>query len=79
MLTDGLQPLALNYAAKAAHAPFFVPMFRPLRVAPSGATVLAALRNFLDSPRVNERTDDDKTLILATRVPSRARDPQILR
>jgi hypothetical protein len=25
------------------------------------------LRQFLDSPAVNERTDDDKTLVLATR------------
>jgi hypothetical protein len=28
------------------------------------------LQQFLQSPRVNERTDDDKTLILATRLSS---------
>ena len=31
MFTDGLQMLALNYAAKAAHEPFFVPMFQTMR------------------------------------------------
>jgi len=29
------------------------------------------LETFLNSGRVNERTDDDKTLILATSAPSR--------
>jgi hypothetical protein len=28
------------------------------------------LRRFLDSPAVNKRTDDDKTLVLATRLAS---------
>jgi hypothetical protein len=79
LLSDGLQALCLNYAAKGAHGPFFLPMFRPLREAPSGASLLKALRQFLDSPQVNERTDDDKTLILATRVPSHGRDPKIVR
>jgi hypothetical protein len=54
-------------------------MFRPLREAPSGADLLKGLREFLDSPVVNERTDDDKTLILATRVPPRGHDPRTVR
>jgi hypothetical protein len=76
LLSDGLQALCLNYAARAAHGPFFAPMFRPLRAASCGANLLKELRQFLDSPRVNERTDDDKTLILATRVPPRGHDSQ---
>jgi hypothetical protein len=79
VMTDGLQALSLDYAAKAAHGPFFVPMFRPLRGAPRGASLRKPLREFLDSPRVNERTDDDKSLILATRMPADARDHQTVR
>jgi hypothetical protein len=79
LLSDGLQAVTLDYAARAAHAPFFAPMFRPLRRAPSGASLLKDLRQLLDSPRINQRTDDDKTLILATRVPCRGSDPQIVR
>ena len=75
LLSDGLQAVSLNYAAKAAHDPFFLPMFRPLRAAPCGSRLLRSLRQFLDSAQVNKHTDDDKTLILATRVPSHAGEP----
>jgi hypothetical protein len=67
MFTDGLQMLALNYATKEAHGPFFVPMFRELRARES-TDLIVPMRQFLDSKAVNDRTDDDKTLILATRV-----------
>ena len=69
MFTDGLQRLALNYAARTAHAPFFRPMFAAVRGAPEGVAddLSGALANFLRSRPVSQRTDDDKTLILATR------------
>lgn len=69
LFSDGLQGLALRFEDRTAHAPFFRPMFAQLR----GQTIddapglEPALRRFLDSPRVNARTDDDKTLVLATR------------
>lgn len=69
MFSDGLQMLALNYAAKTAHQPFFTPMFHALRAAADQQDLIAPLRSFLDSRAVNDRTDDDKTLILASRVP----------
>lgn len=72
MSTDGLQMLALKYADKTVHSPFFAPMFRALRAAENAADLAGPLKDFLDSPAVNERTDDDKTLILATRVPGAA-------
>jgi hypothetical protein len=68
MLTDGLQSLALNYAAKSVHAPFFTPMFRALRAAEDPNLLQTSLLKFLDSEGVNQRTDDDKTLVLATRL-----------
>ncbi|AGC43705.1 serine/threonine protein phosphatase [Myxococcus stipitatus DSM 14675] len=67
LLTDGLQMLALNFAAKGVHQPFFAPMFEMLRSAPAHEELIVPFRRFLDSPNVNARTDDDKTLILATR------------
>jgi hypothetical protein len=69
LLTDGLQRLALRFATREAHGPFFEPMFAHLRnESPGEASGLAReLRAFLGSGPVNERTDDDKTLVLATR------------
>ena len=69
LLTDGLQQLALHFQTRTAHAPFFRPLLAAVRNAgPIEAAALSEkLAGYLDSPAVNERTDDDKTLILATR------------
>jgi hypothetical protein len=69
LFSDGLQRLALHFEGRTAHAPFFRPMFAPVRAAePGRAEALSAqLATFLASPAVNARTDDDKTLVLATR------------
>jgi hypothetical protein len=68
--TDGVQRLALNLAESSPHAPFFDPFFRVLEntQADMEDALGAALRRFLQSDAVNERTDDDKTLIFALRV-----------
>jgi hypothetical protein len=66
ILTDGLQMLALSFAEGRVHQLFFKPIFDALRSAPDGEAMKPSLEVFLDSKRVNERTDDDKTLILAT-------------
>jgi hypothetical protein len=70
LFTDGLQRLALDLRTNLAHAPFFRSLFPPLRNLPEGRSeeLSKSLATFLMSPRVNERTDDDKTLILATRL-----------
>jgi len=67
LLTDGLQSLALNYAEGRVHAKFFRPMFQALCSAPHGDALHESLVSFLESKRVNDRTDDDKTLLLAAR------------
>jgi hypothetical protein len=71
LFTDGLQPLALHYASRTVHAPFFEPMFETLRQASDVQALEVPLKQFLTSKPVNARTDDDKTLILATRRSSR--------
>lgn len=70
LFTDGLQRLALHFQSRTTHAPFFQSMFAPLRDASIEGHVDAlssSLNVFLDSSSVNERTDDDKSLVLATR------------
>lgn len=69
LFSDGLQRLALVFESRAVHAPFFEPMLQQLRAQPLGPAevfVLPLLR-FLSSDRINARTDDDKSLVLATR------------
>lgn len=67
LLTDGLQPLALHYASRTVHIPFFDPMFQSLRTTLNAEELDGPFRLFLNSQPVNDRTDDDKTLLLATR------------
>jgi hypothetical protein len=69
MFTDGIQRLALDFKNGSVHAPFFEPMLAVLRQrSPEECAALERqLAAFLDSPKVNARTDDDKTLVLATR------------
>ena len=72
LLTDGLQTVALNYQQQIAHEPFFKGLFAPLQTAKEGCSpeLSESLLSFLSSPRVNEKTDDDKTLVLASRAVS---------
>ncbi len=69
VLTDGIQSLALHYQTQSAHNPFFRPVFAWLRLAPDDYTnkFTRSLAAYLNSGKVNQATDDDKTLILATR------------
>jgi len=73
IFTDGLERLSLVHQTKSAFSPFFQPLFDALRNAVpfDSDTVSRSLEQFLCSDRVNERTDDDKTLILASRYPVR--------
>jgi hypothetical protein len=67
VLTDGLQMLALDFSQAKVHAPFFAPLFKTLRECPDAEKLKISLSEFMNSKRVNDRTDDDKTLLLATR------------
>lgn len=69
--SDGLQRLALNMTSNTPHEPFFAPFFKVLSTVGQDKEdeLTAALVEFLNSERVNERTDDDKTLALALLAP----------
>ena len=57
------------FRAKQRIRLFFEMMFSPLRSVEAGysETLSTSLSAFLDSSQVNNRTDDDKTLVLVTR------------
>ncbi len=72
IFTDGLQLLTLNTESRAVHQPFFSDLFGYLRQATDSGKITVLnrkLAEYLSSPNINNRTDDDKTLFLATRLP----------
>ncbi len=71
IFSDGLQMLALNVENKQVHQPFFTGLYRYLRMADDEGklgVLNRKLGEYLYSQPINERTDDDKTLFLATRL-----------
>lgn len=71
VFTDGLQGLLLDFAKSSAHDPFFQQMFGALRALPNEQleTFSSSLAEWLASESVCRRTDDDKTLLLASLSP----------
>ncbi len=68
LLTDGLQHLALNFTTKKVRPAFFEKLFAPVRRTVEPDSLTLPLRGFLGSAAVNRRTNDDKTLVLASRL-----------
>jgi serine/threonine protein phosphatase PrpC len=70
VFSDGLQNLALDMANQAPYEPFFTPLFKIASdVSFDTDYTSAQLAGFLRSERICQRTDDDKTLVLAACVP----------
>jgi hypothetical protein len=69
VFSDGLERLALDFKERQAHTKFFRGFFQHFYDKPAGeaSEIQAQLAQFLASDRINAKTDDDKTLILATR------------
>jgi Protein phosphatase 2C len=68
LLTDGLERLALDFSTTTPHAPFFSAIAAPVQVSQAEGRdrrLSAALRTYLGSDKINARTDDDKTLLVA--------------
>lgn len=70
LLTDGLQTLSMNVATGQPYRPFFRPFFEALAAPVDTQAVSEQLRQFLASPRVCSKTDDDKTLVVISQVTS---------
>ena len=75
MFTDGIERLVLDLQEKTAHAPFFRTLFgwliktEPVAVSEE-IPASEVVSHYLGSKQINDRTDDDKTLILASRRPA---------
>ena len=67
LFTDGIESIAIDFASGQPYEPFLLPMLAPLRNGSSNGSLNEKLGEFLSSPAINEKTDDDKTLILASR------------
>jgi hypothetical protein len=69
LFTDGVELLALRLQQRRPHVPFFATLFESVRSLGPGNAPEAeqSLGDFLSSDPVRARTDDDMTLVLASR------------
>jgi Protein phosphatase 2C len=68
VFSDGIERLALSFIEKKPHTPFFNGMIKPVQeseISGCDQVLSAKLAAYLDSPAVNDRTDDDKSLVIA--------------
>ena len=68
LFSDGLQRLALDEARKLAHSRFFEPLINTVRSSNELYVTEGNLEAFLQSDRINEKTDDDKSIVIACRI-----------
>lgn len=67
--SDGLQYLALEHATRTAFGPFFAPLVAAVRGArDTNGKLHTQLVEYLNSAAINERTDDDKSLVVGCRI-----------
>ena len=67
LFSDGISAVAVDFQSNQPHEPFLMPMITPVRGGQAGSGLNEKLKNFLASPKINEKSDDDKTIILASR------------
>lgn len=70
LFTDGIERLVLHVAERRVFEPFFARMIEPLHrssAAGDDAGLGSRLATYLAGPKIRERTDDDCTLVLASR------------
>lgn len=71
LFTDGMERLLLDFSTKTANQATFASLTRPLQASQASGhqiSLSTSLVGLLDSPAVNSRTDDDKTLVIAARM-----------
>lgn len=67
VVSDGLQPMCINYKTGAAYPGFFVPLVKWLTDLPDLTRADSILASMLDSAQFRQKSDDDMTLVLAVR------------
>jgi hypothetical protein len=70
LFTDGLESIALNLTSKEVHQPFYESFYRVLRQRKAGfqKDLAKGLANWMQTDLVTSRSDDDKSLVLISRV-----------
>lgn len=69
VFSDGIERLALDLSSQQPYSPFLNRMAAPVtasRVMGRDGELSRKLKQYLDADEINTRTDDDKTLIIAT-------------
>jgi hypothetical protein len=67
LLSDGVTPMCINYKTGNAYDGFFRPLQTWLADAPQLSGIDESLKQFLDTPKMRQKSDDDMTLVLALR------------
>jgi hypothetical protein len=67
LMTDGMQYVSIRSADQTPHQPFFEPLFRQLPGVRDAQKASQNLAEFMISPQISSRSDDDKTLVLIGR------------
>ncbi|MBF0524431.1 MAG: protein phosphatase 2C domain-containing protein [Deltaproteobacteria bacterium] len=62
--SDGLEHVSIRYRDWTPHQPFFAPLEKYIASQPNKNQANIDFLDFLDSDRLNAKTDDDKTMIL---------------
>jgi hypothetical protein len=76
VMSDGLTRLALQLPAQEPYLPFFQPLLAFAARANEEEQAARHLVEFLTSERVCDRTDDDKSLVLAVRLSDLETEPE---
>lgn len=70
LMSDGLEPLTLEYATRTVYHPFAAPLVRRLKESNATGedhTLSAMLSAFLATDRITNRADDDLSIVMAFR------------
>lgn len=67
VLSDGVQPMCINYKTGAAFPGFFTPLVTWLRNLAQPSAANEILQKMLNSEQFRQKSDDDMTLVLAIR------------
>lgn len=76
LMSDGLQNLALNTQDNSPFERFLNPVLKAVSDIEDDVKAKEGLQSFLGSEAVNTRTDDDKTLVIISRVASISPPPE---
>lgn len=71
VFSDGIERLVLKFSDQTASSAFFDRFSNTVRsggLAGNNQSLNLSLKRYLDSPAINERTDDDKSLVVAVRL-----------